>query len=108
MSEDGAEAGLARNSEKILSAAAMVGSSRFAAGAPDRDLERRVDLPKEPVSGIARRARDVAGLPSVLQELSEDIMDILGERLDLPGEEHGVRSLYTVFADVQLLIRNIV
>jgi hypothetical protein len=64
---------LTRNSEKILSAAAIVGSSRFVAGVPVRDLERRVDLPKEPVSGIARRARDVPGLLSVLLEMSEDV-----------------------------------
>jgi hypothetical protein len=73
LSEEGVEACLAKNSEKILSAAASVGSSRFAAGVPVRDLERRVDFPKEPVSGMARRARIAPGLPSALLKASEDI-----------------------------------
>ena len=42
----------ANQSEKTLSAAATVGSSLLA-GVPVLDLDRRVDLPKEPVSGTA-------------------------------------------------------
>lgn len=43
----------------------MVGSSRLA-GVAVLDLERRVDLPKAPVSGTARRFRTLLGLPSCL------------------------------------------
>ena len=57
---------LAIQSPKILSAAASVGFSRLA-GVPVRERERRVDLPKEPVSGTLRRARVVPGMPSCLR-----------------------------------------
>jgi hypothetical protein len=71
---------LLRNSAKILSEAAKVGSSRFAAGVPVLDLERLVDLPKEPVSGTCRRTR-VEAVPSALRGGSENApnMSILGE-----------------------------
>jgi len=57
--------------EKIASAAARVGSSRFAAGVPVLDLERLVDFPKDPVSGTALLGLDIAGLPSVLKKSSK-------------------------------------
>lgn len=50
---------------KSLWADCMVGSSRLA-GVAVLDLERRVDLPKAPVSGTARRFRTLPGLPSCL------------------------------------------
>lgn len=56
---------------KIASAAANVGSSRFAAGVPVLDRDRLVDLPKDPVSAAALLVRDT-GLPSLLS-LSEKI-----------------------------------
>ena len=52
-------------SPKTLSAAFRVGLSRFA-GVPVLDLARRVDLPKEPVSGTARRDRVLPWWPSCL------------------------------------------
>lgn len=52
-------------SPKILSAAATVGFSRRA-GVPVRERERRVDLPKEPVSGAPRRFL-APGRPSCLR-----------------------------------------
>lgn len=64
---EGAAALWETQSPKILSAAASVGSSRRAAeGVPVRDRERRVDLPKEPVSATPRRARTLPGRPSCL------------------------------------------
>lgn len=51
----------------MASAAARVGSSRFAAGVPVRDLERLVDFPNDPVSATARRDLDTVGLPSALE-----------------------------------------
>lgn len=60
-----AAAWLLIQSPKTLSAAVRVGLSRFA-GVPVLDLARRVDLPKEPVSGTARRDRVVPGWPSCL------------------------------------------
>ena len=84
---------LARNSENILSAAAIVGSSRFAAGVPARDLERRVDFPKEPVSGTARRARDVPGLPSVLRQGIRSIAHHGGRRVSGHTQERAWRTV---------------
>jgi hypothetical protein len=55
------------NWENMASAAAKVGSSRFAAGVPVLDLDRLVDFPNEPVSGTARRGLDIVGLPSALK-----------------------------------------
>jgi len=55
--------------ENMASAAANVGSSRrVAAGVPVRDLDRRVDFPKEPVSGtvLLGARRDP---PSVLERM---------------------------------------
>lgn len=87
----------------------MVGSSRFVAGVPARDLDRRVDFPKEPVSGAARRAREVPGLPSVLLEALEDVLPILREGLvSVPRKEHGIRSLDTIFTNIELLVRDVV
>jgi hypothetical protein len=57
---------LAIQSPKTLSAAARVGFSRVRAGVPVRDRERRVDLPKEPVSATERRERVLAAGPSCL------------------------------------------
>jgi hypothetical protein len=106
---DGAEVCLARNSENILSAAAIVGSSRFAAGVPPRDLERRVDFPKEPVSGTARRAREVLGLPSVLLRALEDLSRMVERGMgNIPRKEHGIRSLHAILAHVEFLVRDIV
>lgn len=106
---DGADVCLTRNSENILSAAAIVGSSRFAAGVPARDLDRRVDLPKEPVSGAVRRAREVPGLPSALLESLGDVLRILkGGQVSVPREEHGIGSLDAIFTNVEFLIRDVV
>lgn len=43
-----------------------MGSSRFAAGVPVLDLDRRVDFPNEPVSGTVLRILPKLGLPSLL------------------------------------------
>ena len=51
----------------MASPAAIVGSSRFAAGVPVRDLDRRVDFPNEPVSGTVLRTLDTLGFPSLLE-----------------------------------------
>ena len=56
------------NWEKMASAAAKVGSSRFAAGVPVLDLERLVDFPNEPVSATARRGLAIVGFPSLLEK----------------------------------------
>lgn len=65
---------LVTQSPKILSAAASVGFSRAAraAGVPVRERERRVDLPKEPVSATVLRERVLPAMPpSGLQEESQ-------------------------------------
>lgn len=55
-----------KKAAKTLPADCIVGSSRLA-GVAVFDLERRVDLPKAPVSGTPRRARTFVGLPSCLE-----------------------------------------
>jgi hypothetical protein len=75
----------------MASAAAKVGSSRFAAGVPVRDLDRRVDFPNDPVSGTVLRALDTAGLPSLLGEprksgRSGNIRDICAVFCTYPGK----------------------
>jgi hypothetical protein len=75
----------------MASAAAKVGSSRFAAGVPVRDLDRRVDFPNDPVSAIVLRALDTDGLPSLLGESrksgrSGNIVDICAVFCTYPGK----------------------
>ena len=53
----GVAALLARKPVKIASAAAKVGSSRFAAGVPVLDRDRLVDFPNDPVSATALLVR---------------------------------------------------
>jgi len=54
----------------MASAAAKVGSSRFAAGVPVLDLDRLVDFPNDPVSGTALRGLKTVGFPSLLGKKS--------------------------------------
>jgi hypothetical protein len=63
----GAAARLERKFENIVLAASSVGSSLLAAGVPVLDLDRLVDFPKDPVSGIALRTLETEGL-SVLSK----------------------------------------
>jgi hypothetical protein len=58
---------------KIASAAAKVGSSRFAAGVPVRDRDRLVDFPNDPVSATALLVRET-GLPSLLLSSAKKFM----------------------------------
>jgi hypothetical protein len=52
----------------MASAAAKVGSSRFAAGVPVLDLDRLVDFPNDPVSATALRGLTTVGFPSLLEK----------------------------------------
>lgn len=97
-------------SPNSLSAAARVGFSLAPrAGVPVRDLARRVDLPKEPVSAIVRRDR-VLG-PSFLQRA---VVSMLWANMRINGREialvkdHGVGALDAVVANVAFLIGNVV
>jgi hypothetical protein len=104
----GAAACFARYEVKMASAAASVGSSftTFAAGVAVLDLERRVDaFPNEPVSGTALLDRELVA-PSVLYKSATSSIE--GETEALPREEHGIGSLYAVFANVEFFVRNIV
>ena len=75
---------LAIQSPKTLSAAARVGFSRERAGVAVRERDRRVDLPKEPVSAMVRRDRVVAAWPSCLAR--EGQHDLQGAGQDHKGE----------------------
>lgn len=67
----GAVALLVRKFEKIASAAAKVGSSRFAAGVPVLDRDRLVDFPNDPVSATVLRDLVPDEVPSLLSELEK-------------------------------------
>lgn len=96
---------LVTQSPNSLSAAAEVGFSRRAAGVPVRERERRVDLPKEPVSVTPRRVvRDDSCLGDGQIALESNKM----VRVPLLREDHGVWPLDAVVADIELLVRNIV
>jgi hypothetical protein len=69
----------------------------------DRDF--RVDFPNEPISGTARRNREVLA-PSVLYESAKSSIGEGGR--NLPREDHGVGSLYTIVANILLVVWNIV
>lgn len=87
------------------------------AGVPVRERERRVDLPKEPVSATVRRARvPEGGPPSFLPRLVSDRVAggiLPGVKQDWPWEyllpkDHGVRAREAVVANVALVVGNIV
>lgn len=74
-----------------------------------RDRERRVDLPKEPDSATARRERVLPVGPSCLDILSAGNAAV--NRCGVDGsilvEDHGVRPFNAVFANVALIIGDI-
>lgn len=104
----------ARNLENIASAAASVGSSRFAAGVPVRDLDRLVDFPKDPVSGTTRRALKTVGLPSVLGStksggaLRSSKFDIAQSLLLNLRKHHCIWADHSILACIQFLVWYIV
>jgi hypothetical protein len=80
---DGFSAAVATKAEKIFSAAARVGSACL--GGPGvfvRERDRRVLLPKEPVSATVRRGRVVEGFSTLGEEKTSNwissIVDLKG------------------------------